>query len=209
MAASIKQRIIVYVDGFNFYYGIRQSKQKKHYWLDMVQYFESFIRPHQELIKLKYFSATPSDQGKYDRQDLFFTANKLNPKFALYLGKYMPKNRKCKKCGEIHKTFEEKETDVKIATNMIADVVNDRCDISILVSADSDLIPPIDFIKEYKPTHKILVYFPPHRFSNDLESLATATKKLQGTTNILDACMLPENITLPNGYVISRPTKWR
>jgi len=34
---------------------------------------------------------------------------------------------------------------------MIGDVVFDKCDISILVSADSDLIPPINFIKEFNP----------------------------------------------------------
>ena len=95
MAITPKQRVSIYVDGFNFYYGLKTKKWKKYYWLDIVPCFESFIRPHQELIEVTYFSATPLDKGKYDRQDLFFSANKLNPKFKLELGRYLPKHKTC------------------------------------------------------------------------------------------------------------------
>jgi uncharacterized LabA/DUF88 family protein len=203
-----KQRICIYIDGFNFYYGMRSMKWRKYYWLDVVAFFENFIRSHQELIEITYFSATPHDVGKYDRQDLFFSANELNPKFNVQLGKYLPKQVRCHKCAAIRNTFEEKETDVKIAVKMISDVVNDVCDISILVSADSDLVPPIDFIRNYKPEHKIFVYFPPNRFSSNLNSLANSTRKLQGSVALFASCQLPDKITLPNGYVIQKPSKW-
>ena len=46
-----KQRIIVYIDGFNFYYGLRKDvRWKKYYWLDIVKLFEMFMRPNQELV---------------------------------------------------------------------------------------------------------------------------------------------------------------
>jgi hypothetical protein len=48
--------------------------------------------------------------------DGFFQANKLNPKFTLYLGKYLTKDITCKYCLGINHSFEEKETDVRIAT---------------------------------------------------------------------------------------------
>ncbi|HEY1017801.1 MAG TPA: NYN domain-containing protein [Sediminibacterium sp.] len=204
-----KQKVIVYVDGFNFYYGLKSRKWKKFYWLDVVSFFESFIKPHQELVEVTYFSATPHDTGKHDRQDLFFSANKLNPKFKLELGRYLPKDQKCIKCGNVHKTFEEKETDVKIATKMISDVVYGRCDISIIVSADSDLTPPIHFIREFSKSHKIFVYFPPNRYSSNLNALANNIKKLDGSTVAFGANLLPESITLPSGYVISRPPSWK
>lgn len=78
-------RIIVYVDGFNFYYGLKASRWRKYYWLDLVSFFEKFVRPHQELIQVNYFSAIPHHRDKEDRQDLFFSANKINPKFRLHL----------------------------------------------------------------------------------------------------------------------------
>lgn len=52
-----KQRVIVYIDGFNFYYGLRKDvRWKKYYWLDIVKLFEMFMRPNQELVAVKYFS---------------------------------------------------------------------------------------------------------------------------------------------------------
>ncbi len=207
-AMQTKQRVSIYVDGFNFYYGLKTKFKRKYYWLDMIKFFETFIKPYQELVGLTYFSATPHDKGKYDRQDLFFSANMLNPKFKLALGRYLPKSKKCSNCGIVHHTFEEKETDVKIATKMISDVVNDICDISILVSADSDLIPPIEFIRNFKPTHKIYVYFPPARFSSNLNAIANNTKKLDGSNIAFANAQLPNEITTATGFVIRKPPKW-
>lgn len=85
-----KQRVIIYIDGFNFYYGLKTAPWKKYYWLDIVKLMEPFLRPNQELIAVKYFSARPTDVGKRKRQDAFFQANKENPKFKLILGKYRP-----------------------------------------------------------------------------------------------------------------------
>ena len=167
------------------------------------------MRPHQTLIEVTYFSAKPHHSGKSDRQDLFFSANKLNKKFRLELGRYMPKDKKCSSCGAIHKTFEEKETDVKIATRMISDVVKDRCDISILISADSDLVPPIEFIRGFSTKHKIFVYFPPCRFSSNLNALANNIKNLDGSAKAFGECLLPDEITHPvTGYVIKKPPSW-
>lgn len=205
---TLKQKVIIYIDGFNFYYGLKSKNWRKYYWLDVVKFFETFIKPYQQLIEVNYFSATPLNRGKYDRQDLFFSANKLNPKFKVILGRYLPKNKKCKNCGHVHQTFEEKETDVKIATKMISDVVNNACDISILVSADSDLVPPIEFIRNYKPFHKIFVYFPPARYSSNLNALANNTKKLDGSDLIFAQCLLPNSITLPDGFQIKKPASW-
>ena len=52
---SDKQRVIFYVDGFNFYFGLKDKKWKKFYWLDMVKFCSSFVKSHQELIEVNYF----------------------------------------------------------------------------------------------------------------------------------------------------------
>ena len=146
--AGNTQKVIVYIDGFNFYFGLKSKKWKKYYWLDLVKFCNQFLKPHQELVEVNYFSAVSSNnKAKQDRQDLFFTANKLNSKFNLHLGKFLKKSKTCNKCNFSYDTFEEKETDVRIATNIIRDVVLNKCTLSILITADSDLIPPIDCIK--------------------------------------------------------------
>lgn len=203
-----KQRVIVYVDGFNFYNGLKSKKWKKFYWLDIVGFFESFMRPHQELVAVYYFSAIPlGNNGKADRQDLFFSANKLNPKFRLTLGKYVRKDIPAGNGTCVH-TYEEKETDVRVAVQMIADVVGNKCDLSILVSADSDLIPPIEFIRSYKSIHKVIAYFPPNRSSFDLKNICGVYQRLERFEQKFIDNMLPDTLTLPNGYVVKRPLKW-
>lgn len=77
-----------------------------------------------------------------------------------------------------------------------------------LVSADSDLISPIEFIRNYKPEHKIFVYFPPNRFSSNLNGLANSTKKLDGSSAAFSASLLPNSVTLLTGYTVLRPTTW-
>lgn len=202
------QRVIIYIDGFNFYHGLKSKKWRRYYWLDVVKFFESFIKSHQLLVAVYYFSAVPKDdKGQIRRQQAFFSANKLNPKFNLVLGQYKRKNIKLRD-GSIHSTFEEKETDVRIATQMIGDVVKDKCDLSILVSADSDLMPPIEFIKEYKPLHKILVYFPPNRESTELKFIGNKYIHLERHEDRFRKNMLNDEISLLDGTKLYRPKHW-
>jgi len=205
---QMKQKVIVYVDGFNFYYGLKSKGWRKYYWLDMVKFAEKLLRPHQELVEICYFSAKPTDMQKSKRQDAFFQANKLNPKFTLHLGKYLTKHITCKFCNRLNYSFEEKETDVRIATAMLADVYQERCDVTMLVSADSDLVPPIERIKELEPAHKIIVCFPPNRHSFNLKKWSNGIKTLSDW-KLYDECMLPETVTLPDGFILKRPTKWK
>ena len=202
-----KQKVIVYVDGFNFYYGLKSKSWRKYYWLDMVKFAEKLLRPHQQLVEICYFSAKSIDNQKSIRQNSFFQANRLNPKFSLHLGKYLKKNITCKYCHRINHSFEEKETDVRIATAMLADVYQKRCDITMLVSADSDLVPPIERIKEIAPAHKIIVCFPPSRHSSNLRKWSNGVKILTNR-RLYEECLLPETVTLPNGFVLKRPNKW-
>jgi uncharacterized LabA/DUF88 family protein len=201
-----KKKVIVYVDGFNFYYGLKSKKWRKYYWLDMVKFAEKLLRPHQQLVEVCYFSAKSTDAQKAKRQDTFFQANLLNSKFVLYMGRYLTKDIICKYCHQVNHSFEEKETDVRIATSMLADVYQKRCDITMLISADSDLVPAIERIKEIAPEHKIILCFPPNRHSRNLEDWSNGRKMLTDK-KLYEECLLPEKVTLPNGYVLDRPAK--
>ena len=58
---------------------------------------------------------------------------------------------------------------MNISVRMIADCVLDATDTIVLVSADSDLVPPLEFIQRQYPEKRIKVYFPPSNFSCDLK----------------------------------------
>ncbi len=209
-----KQQVIVYVDGFNFYHGLKEKartdkKWKKFYWLDLVEFFSKMMLPYQELKEVIYFSARPLNQGASDRQNTFFLANKQNPKFRLVLGKYLKKDILCRNCSNIIHSYEEKETDVRIATQIINDVYKEKCDTSIIVSADSDMIPSIELVREIKPGHKICVFFPPLRHSIDLMNNCDASKKLAHFEARFNQSLLPDEIEMSSGYVLKRPDTWK
>ncbi len=170
------QRVTFYIDGFNFYYGLRRTKRirpqwKKYYWIDMVELCESFLGQDQHLGKVVYFTASPLSPEKNSRQSAFLNANKLinGERFEIVRGKYLEKQIQCPNCHYSISRPEEKKTDVNISVRMIADCVLNATDTIVLVSADSDLVPPLEFIQKHYPQKRIKVYFPPSNFSSDLK----------------------------------------
>ena len=206
-----KKRVIVYVDGYNFYYGLKHggSTWKRLYWLDIVKFFERMMLPDQELVEVNYYSACPlDDQQAADNQDVLFSANKLNPKFKLHLGRYKKKKFKCQNCGYKIKTYEEKESDVRVATGMLVDMFSQRCDITIVVSADSDMIPSVEIIKSFNPTHPVHAFIPPNQKSFALVSKCDTIVWLSRYKARFVQSMLPDEVLLENGYVLRRPANW-
>lgn len=205
-----KQKVIVYVDGFNFYYGLKKDHRwRRFYWLDVIKFFEMFMRPDQELVCVKYFSARPDNTDKALRQNAFFQANKENPKFQLILGKYLRKTIKCYNCGYLIQTYEEKESDVRIATQIVNDANNHVCDVAIVVSADSDMMPTIELALETGT--KVFVFFPPFHYSNSLSNISTSRViNLERYESRFRQCILPDTIHLEkSGFDLSIPTKWK
>ena len=205
-----KQKVIVYVDGFNFYYGLKgDPKWKRYYWLDIVKFFEKFMKPDQELIKVKYFSARPDNQEKNARQYAFFQANMENSRFQLILGKYLKKKITCFNCGNIINTYEEKESDVRIATQIVSDSYEKNCDIAIVVSADSDMIPSVELAKQ--AGQKVFIYFLPNHYSSNLAALANGHPiQLSKYESRFRQSLLPDVVHLKEkNYDLSIPEKWK
>ena len=208
----IKKKVIVYVDGYNFYYGLRNggAAWKRTYWLDVVKLFERMMIADQELVEVNYYSARPvNDPQAYNNQDDLFCANKLNPKFKLHLGRYKKKKFKCLNCGFKNKTFEEKESDVRVATGMLTDVFTKRCDVTVIVSADSDMIPSVEIIKSFAPNHPVIAFVPPNQKSFALVDKCDAVLWMEQYKARFVQSMLPEDVTLENGHILHRPENWK
>lgn len=140
---------------------------------------------------------------------LFFQANKENPKFRLILGKYLKKEITCFKCGNIIHTHEEKETDVRIATQIVADAYQKNCDLAIVVSADSDMIPAIELAIQAR--QKVFVYFPPNQYSSNLASMSIGQPtQLKRYENRFRNSLLPDTVHLAVAdYDLRIPEKWK
>ena len=78
------QRVTFYIDGFNFYYGLRRTKRNEpqwadYYWINMVKLCQGFLGEGQEVEKVIYFTASPLNPEKSSRQSAFLNANKPSP----------------------------------------------------------------------------------------------------------------------------------
>ena len=208
--APVEQKVIVYVYGFNFYYGLKNPAWKRYYWLDLVKLFEKFMLKNQELATVKYFSARPiGNEDKAHRQSMLFDANKENSKFKLILGKYIRKRIICKRCGFKINTYEEKESDVLIATQMVNDAKNGDCYIAIIVSADSDMIPAVELAKSAGV--RVYVFFPPNHHSEAFAKMPGVNIiRMQWYETRFKQSLLPDEIVLKkSGYKLTIPEKWK
>ena len=207
-------KVTFYIDGFNFYYGLSTSKKQdpmwqRFYWIDVVKFCRSFLSKEQSLEKVIYFTASPLDPKKSSRQSSFLNANKhLNKDvFEVVRGKYIEKPIICPNCNSSFLRPEEKKTDVNISVRMMEDCINNKTDTLILVSADSDLIPPLESIKRTFPEKTLKVYFPPSRYSRDIKDFLYLQKKkpilLDKNIKRFEDAIMPEVVgkyTIPESW---------
>ena len=111
-----KERIIAYVDGFNLYFGIREAGFDSYRWLNVKDLVLSLLKPHQELIAVKYFTSRVSQNpDKQKRQSTYIDALE-SVGVQIFYGNYQDGTQECKRCGHQWRTAKEKMTDVNIAT---------------------------------------------------------------------------------------------
>ena len=203
-----KQRAIVYIDGYNLYYGMRADFGNRYMWLDLQALSESLLQQQAELIAVKYFTAiTRSTSGSKHRQDVYLKALQAHcAKLEIFYGRFLSKSRRFQGCQAEHKFFEEKKTDVNIACEIINDAYLDRYDLCYLVSGDSDLVPPLKIIKQPHLSKRSIVAHPPRRKSSELCSIANGCFAI-GRAKFAQN-QLPETIYRGQKRELTRPTEW-
>ena len=201
------ERVMAYIDGFNLYFGIRQAGWKRLYWLDVGALPATLLRTGQQLVGVRYFSARISGPpDKQRRQNAFLEATKAMGKCSMHYGQYLDVPQTCYVCGAGYSVPKEKMTDVNIAVEMLSDAHQNLFDTALLISADSDLMPPVRKIKELFPAKRVVIAFPPKRRSKRLSGAADGFIRV-GRSN-LTASLLPERVRKRGGPVIRRPREW-
>ena len=167
-----KTRTIVYIDGFNLYYGALKSTNFK--WLDLQTLFHKLLGTHHTITEIKYFTARVSaregDPDAPNRQDAYLKAlETYSPHISIYYGHYLTNLTKAKvhnppkgspKIVTIIKT-EEKGSDVNIALHILNDAWLDKYECAILVSNDSDISEALRMAKTER-NKKIGLIIPGH-----------------------------------------------
>ena len=207
------KRSIVYIDGFNLYYGALKGTPWK--WLDLQRYFET-LRSDDEIVEIAYFTAlVHGPSATRARQETYLSALGELAKVDIIYGKYRPKTVRCTVVCPYdgNRSFtvqEEKQTDVAIGVRMMDDAYRDRCDRLIIVSGDGDMVPAIRMVRDRFPEKTTHVYIPARNkkraAARDVRDAAHKARTLPAP--LIEKCQLPAEITATSGATISKPTQW-
>ncbi|HZL14400.1 MAG TPA: NYN domain-containing protein [Verrucomicrobiae bacterium] len=160
-------RAYVYVDGFNLFYRCLRKTSLK--WLNIQALSEQML-PGFDVVKVKYYTAmirSRGDPSKSLRQETYIRALRTLPKVEVCLGLFSSqkvtrelvkptfltriKKRLGLKVGmnRCVKVYDPKEkgSDVNLAVHIVNDAWQNRYDVAVLISNDSDLIEAIKVIR--------------------------------------------------------------
>jgi uncharacterized LabA/DUF88 family protein len=204
-----RERVIACIDGFNLYFGIEDSGSRQHLWPNLLALSKSLSMPFQDVAEVKYFTSRISGLGsKQKRQSTYLDALGTLDRtvFRMFFGKYQDEPQRCRLCGGEDTISHEKMTDVNIAVEMMRDAFQNRFDTALLISADSDLCPPVIAIRSLFPQKRVVVGFPPARHSVELANVAS-NKFVVGRASLAKS-QFPEEITTQAWIILKKPDTW-
>jgi uncharacterized LabA/DUF88 family protein len=211
-------RVAAYIDGFNLYYGMKSRFGRRYMWLDVVEMIRQ-LRPSDDVGVVRYFTAIVRDEPlAAANQTTYLRALKARngAHLDIHVGRFKQRTiGRCKVCRQdylcacptTYVSYEEKETDVALGVAMVEDAARGIGEMTVLVSADSDLIPAIEATKRIDATRPIYLAMPPSR--------ARGASRFQGigifgvSKPALRAAQMPDVVTDPaTGLSYVRPAKW-
>ena len=226
-------RTVVYVDGFNLYFGCLK-RAPRYRWLDIAALAARLCRAHDpcaDVVGVKYFSAqirarlSPrGDTSCKAQQEYWLALRSHSPELEIIAGQFFVVPRSYhpdpgrgpvdfgKKVRVLRP--EEKQTDVNIALHMLADATDGCCEQQVLLSNDSDCVPALKMIRMRHPTMRLGVVAPilgsesgRREPSGELREHSDWTRRVIDESD-LAACQLPEKVTTRKRN-IRRPERWR
>jgi uncharacterized LabA/DUF88 family protein len=217
-------KTIVYVDGYNLYYGLLRRSEYK--WLDLYKLFsDNVLNSDADVVEVRYYTAPVlgrmcDDPKSPGRQRTYLAALKKMPpsKVTIIEGKHAVSKPFQRLVSPIPERpdlqrvqvydFNEKHTDVNIAVDIVAGAWTAAYEQVVLCTNDTDVIGALVSVRQSHPDIRIGIVAPVsgddhRRISADLMRLADWSKKL--STVHLANSQLPEKIP---GSPIRKPTEW-
>lgn len=212
------KKTIVYIDGFNLYYRIKHTPYK---WLNLQKLSQAYLDLKQnQVIKIKYFTAKvkrkPADSSNVVRQNIYLRALQTLPDLEIIFGQFKgrqirgvlcdPEDRKYLKKDSVRVSkWEEKESDVNIASHIIVDAYEDEYDCVVLMSNDTDLKTPLKYVKK-KLKKQVGIISPRRNIHIELINVCDFRKAI--TNKVLKQCQFPEKMKDGKGDFFC-PPKWK
>ncbi|MBB2942363.1 uncharacterized LabA/DUF88 family protein [Actinoplanes lutulentus] len=200
-------RVAAYVDGFNLYNGMHDARRRRSLWLNMESLLGSFLGVNQELAVVHYFTALVQGQSRHHQVTYLDALAAHCPITELHVGRFQAKQLQCRNCHHTRTSYEEKESDVSLAVQLVEDAALDVFDHALIVSGDSDMAPAIRSVRRIAPHKRLVAVFPPRRSSVTLKNTVDAT--LQIYDRVPERHLLPDNVKAVDGTTFNRPSHWR
>ncbi len=239
------------MDGFNLFYGALKGRPHLK-WLDIHSLVARALSPANQIVRIVYCTAKvmqlPEDPQQATRQQFDLRALLTTPALQVVLGHFEERTAELRLVPPprqptvqladgtpldrvLVRRFEEKGSDVNLATHLLIDGFQNRYDVAVVVSADTDLEEPIRLV-DVSLRKKVGILAPRSHLSEllvrhaafvrhiitrpaEIAVLQQSTKpavqkrlRTALTDADLAACQFPDVMTDGEG-TFHRPTDWR
>lgn len=163
MSRPRKERVAVYIDGFNLYHALVDLGQPHLKWLNLKKLSGYLIKTRsQRLVFVKYFSAFADHFSNTDqvssllRHRVYVHALEAKGVECL-MGNFAKRDRYFSGRGyrARWRRYEEKQTDVGIGVHLINDAHKNLFDRALVIGVDTDLLPAFKMMKEEFPNKSV------------------------------------------------------
>lgn len=210
-------KTIVYVDAFNFYYGL--TKHSPYRWCNLLK-LSQLLLPQNEILKIKLFTSNSKgfhdDPRQPERQSVYLRALRTLETLEIYTStflvdeKYFPVADSSGNSEKVKvRVPKEKGSDVKLASHLLMDAFKNEFELAAVFTNDSDLAEPIRLV--HSELGKRVGLFltcrqPFRRASKQLMQAASFYKDIP--TSALAGSQFPPHLVTAQGKVIHKPTSW-
>jgi uncharacterized LabA/DUF88 family protein len=190
-------RTAVYVDGFNLFYGA--LKRRPHLkWLNIQALAKRILSPANQIVRIVYCTAEvkilPEDPQQQPRQYAYLRALKTIPHLVVVHGHFEERPTELRLVPPPKQApvfladgspvdrvwvtkFEEKGSDVNLATHLLIDGFQNRYDLAVVISGDTDLEEPVR-LADVSLRKKVALISPRSRLSERLYRHASFVRYL-------------------------------
>lgn len=209
------ERVSFYYDGFNLYHALNEMGIAKYKWLNLAKLSRLLLSPTQKLGSIKFFSAAPTHyQGTPKSNRLYrwkaYRDALMAKSVEVIEGRFAGRTLRYKS-GDLKLTWqkhEEKETDVRLATSVLCDAMNDDFDVAAIISVDTDMIPVFEALQSCFPEKRTVTVAPPRR-SHAQSLIAVAHFHAVIKRHQLEKSLFGRQVVSAGKVVAKRPLDYR
>ncbi|MBE5075008.1 NYN domain-containing protein [Erythrobacteraceae bacterium E2-1 Yellow Sea] len=190
----------IYVDGYNLYHAIEKLGEPWLKWVCLWKLGEKIaLKERARLVRAVFCTAVPNhtSDGSKERHMLYNAALRARG-VEVIAGHHV--------WDDDRKKHSEKQSDINVALSLICDAEDDKVDVAILLSADSDQAATARFFADRHSQKRLILAAPPGK---PVPQKATpfCSDHFVISKMMIDECALPALIQ-GKASAISRPTAY-